>query len=100
MGDRNFPDSKRNHSNDRNNLLLDRCCNNECNAKHCSRKRNLPFNSDISDAQIRKQSSSEEDNELDTASNYFDENDDGDNSSTTEEPEEDRFCSNANFNQA
>uniref|UniRef100_A0A1I8ERN4 Transcription factor AP-2 C-terminal domain-containing protein n=1 Tax=Wuchereria bancrofti TaxID=6293 RepID=A0A1I8ERN4_WUCBA len=80
MGDRNFPDSKRNHSNDRNNLLLDRCCNNECNAKHCSRKRNLPFNSDISDAQIRKQSSSEEDNELDTASNYFDENDDGDNS--------------------
>ncbi|VDO22687.1 Uncharacterized protein BM_BM12958 [Brugia malayi] len=100
MGDRNFPDSKRNHNNDRSNLLLDRCCNNECSAKHYSRKRNLPFNSDISDEQIRKQSSSEEDNELDTASNYFDENDDGDNSSTTEEPEEDRFCSNANFNQS
>nr|CDQ02833.1 BMA-APTF-1, isoform a [Brugia malayi] len=80
MGDRNFPDSKRNHNNDRSNLLLDRCCNNECSAKHYSRKRNLPFNSDISDEQIRKQSSSEEDNELDTASNYFDENDDGDNS--------------------
>ncbi|VDP13544.1 unnamed protein product [Onchocerca flexuosa] len=76
MGDRNFSDSKRNHGKDRNSSFLDRCSNSECNAKHCSRKRNLPFNSDISEEQIRKQPSSEEDNELDLANDFFDENDD------------------------
>uniref|UniRef100_A0A0R3S3P4 Uncharacterized protein n=1 Tax=Elaeophora elaphi TaxID=1147741 RepID=A0A0R3S3P4_9BILA len=100
MSDRNFSDSKRNHTKDRGNLLLNRCSNNECNPKHCSRKRNLPFNSDISEEQIRKQSSSEEDDELDMASNFFDEDDGGDNSTTTEEPEEEKSCNNINFNQA
>ncbi|VDK75445.1 unnamed protein product [Onchocerca ochengi] len=59
MGDRNFSDSKRNHGKDRNSSLLDRCSNSECNAKHCSGKRNLPFNSDISDEQIRDHESYE-----------------------------------------
>ncbi|KAL3998089.1 Transcription factor AP-2 family protein [Acanthocheilonema viteae] len=100
MGDRNFSDSKRNHSKDHSNLFLDRCSDNYYNAKHCSRKRNLPLNSDIPGEQIRKQSSSEENDELDyIASNFFDEDDDDGNSSTIEEPEDDKSCNNANFNQ-
>uniref|UniRef100_A0A915PTA0 Transcription factor AP-2 C-terminal domain-containing protein n=1 Tax=Setaria digitata TaxID=48799 RepID=A0A915PTA0_9BILA len=93
MGDRDFFDSKHNHSKDRNNSLLDRCFNSEYNAKHCSRKRNLPFNYGFSHGETHKQSSSEEeDDELDTASNFFDEDDDGNNSSTTEEPDEEKAC--------
>ncbi|MCP9261119.1 Transcription factor AP-2-epsilon [Dirofilaria immitis] len=71
MDDRKFFDSKHSHSRDRNNPLLDQCSNSEFNAKHCSKKQNLPFNSDVSDRQIRKQSSSEEDNGLDMASNFL-----------------------------
>ncbi|EFO25904.1 hypothetical protein LOAG_02575 [Loa loa] len=99
MGDRNFSDSKRNFNKDRS-LHLGRCSSNECNAKHCSRKRNLSFNSNVANEQMSKQSSSEENDELDIPNNFFDEDDDDDNSNTTEEPKEDRSCRNANFNQA
>ncbi|VDK71769.1 unnamed protein product [Litomosoides sigmodontis] len=89
MGDRSFSDSNCNHGKDPSNLFLDRCSNSECNEKHCSRKRNFPFNSDVAGGQIRKQPSSEND-ELDIANNFLDEDDD---SIVTEETD-DKSCSN------